>query len=402
MKNSLVTIAAIAVANVGSLAFAQNDNSFNPQISLILDGSYADYDNDPEDYSIPGFTLGPEAGLAEEGFSIGHSELVMSANIDNNFYGKTTIAIAEHDGETEIELEEAFVQTLGLADGFAIKFGRFYSEFGYLNIHHQHAWDFADAPLPYRAFFGDKLLDDGLQLSYIAPTDLYMEVTAEFLSGKKFPAGGNDDGGIGAGMFSVSFGGDIDESQSWLLGFSHWQATDITERTGSGHDHGGATEIPSFDGERKLNGIDFVYKWAPNGNPKEEHFKFVLEYFDRSEDGDITLIGSSPLETSTYDGDQSGWYVQAVYKFKPHWRTGIRFDQLESDNTGSDPSVLDEASLIGANDDPKRASIMVEWVPSEFSRIRLQYNDDQSSPVDDKQLIMQYTFSLGSHGAHQF
>ena len=115
-------------------------NAFNPQISLILDGRMASFDRDPEDYRLPGFALGGEAGLFEEGMSIGHTELSVSANIDHLFFGQFTVAMAEHDGETETEVEEAFFETLGLGQGFTLRGGRFFSAVGYLNEQHEHAW----------------------------------------------------------------------------------------------------------------------------------------------------------------------------------------------------------------------------------------------------------------------
>jgi len=379
------------------------DNSFNPQISLILDGQYSSYDNNPEDYSIAGFQLGGEAGLADDGFSLGHSELALSSNIDSHFFGKATFAVAEHEGATEVEIEEAFIQTLGLGNGFTVTFGRFLSSFGYLNAHHQHAWDFADAPLNYDAFLGGHFADDGIQVNYILPTDMFIELSLEGFSGKAFPAGGNENGGIGASTISITLGDDINDSHSWQLGLSHYNADEISDRRSGGHSHGATTETPSFDGKSSIDALDFVYKWAPDGNPKETNFKFALEYFDRSEDGVVTMLNSGPpVESSTYVGDQKGWYASAVYQFKPQWRAGLRLDQLESQNTGADSDVLDEASLSDGAKKPKRTSVMIEWVPSEFSRVRLQYNDDQSSAQDDKQIFMQYTFSLGAHGAHQF
>jgi hypothetical protein len=45
---------------------------------------------------------------------------------------------------------------------------------------------------------------------------------------------------------------------------------------------------------------------------------------------------------------------------------------------------------------------MAEWVPSEYSRIRLQYNRDDSYQISDDQFYLQYTFSIGAHGAHAF
>lgn len=129
-----------------SAVMAQTSNAMNPAISMVLQGQYASSDQDPEAYELPGFMLGGESGLPSKGFGLGHGELVMSANVDNMFYGKMTVAIAEHEGSTEVELEEAYVETLGLGSGFTVKAGRFMSNVGYLNNQHSHAWDFIDAP----------------------------------------------------------------------------------------------------------------------------------------------------------------------------------------------------------------------------------------------------------------
>ncbi len=387
---------------VGSAVTAPNN--FNPSISLILDGRFSSFDQDPSHYELPGFSLGGEAGLDEKGFAVGHTELIMSANIDDKFYGKMTLALAEHDGATEVELEEAFIQTLGLGSGLTLKAGRFFSAIGYLNQQHAHFWDFADAPLIYRGLFGNQLIDDGLQVTWIAPTDIYLQLGAEALSGNRFPAGGSQDD-IGAWTTFVDIGGDIGIEHSWQLGFSHWQANSIKDRQSGGHAHGGGatTETPSFSGDSKVNALDLVYKWAPDGNTVNQGFKFQFEYFDRKENGVVDMLNSGPpVETSTYDGHQKGWYAQAIYKFRPQWQVGLRYDQLDSNNSGSDAGVLAEAGLDNEGHTPKRSSVMVEWLPSEFSRIRLQYNQDKSSEHTDNQLFLQYTMSLGSHGAHQF
>ena len=377
-------------------------NTFNPAISLILDGRYASFDNNPEVYELPGFALGSEAGLGEKGLSLGHTELMMGANIDDKFYGKMTLALAEHEGAIAVELEEAFIQTLGLGNGMTVKAGRFFSEIGYLNKQHAHSWDFADAPLIYRGLFGNQLIDDGVQFTYVAPTDTFLQLGVEALSGNRFPASGRKNG-VGAWTVFADIGGDIGIEHSWQLGLSHWQPDDIQGRQSGGHAHGTAVvEIPSFTGESKINAFDLVYKWAPNGNPKHQNFKFQFEYFDRKEDGQVTMLNSNPLETIRYDGHQKGWYAQTTYQFKPQWRTGLRYDQLDSNNTGSDTNILIQAGLDNKGHTPKRISAMLEWLPSEFSRVRLQYNQDDSYAKSDNQIFLQYTMSLGSHGAHQF
>jgi hypothetical protein len=377
------------------------NNLFNPAISVIIDGVYASYKNNPEDYQLPGFALGGEAELSPEGFSLGHSEIIFSNNIDDKFYGQFTLAFAEHDNELEVELEEAFFETLSLGGGFTIRGGRFYSALGYLNQIHEHAWDFKDSPLVYRALFGNQYFDDGLRLSVIMPTDLFLEFGAEAFSGSKYPAGGEHDG-VGSWVVYANIGGDIGVSHSWQAGMSYW-AADKIEREYGGHSHGGTAEAPLFEGDSKTIGLNAIYKWAPAGNYRERNVKLQFEYFDREDEGNLTLLNSGPPEeTSTLDSRQDGWYAQATWKFARSWRTGIRYDRLDSDNNGSDIGVLDEAGLVSNGHTPKRASVMAEWVPSEYSRIRLQYNRDDSYQVSDDQVYLQYTFSIGSHGAHAF
>lgn len=374
--------------------------SFNPDISLILDGKLSSFSRDSADYALAGFQSGPEAGPGEEGFSVQHSELILSANVDDLFYGQLTAAIAEHEGETEIELEEAYVETLGLGSGLQLRAGRFYSGLGYLNQQHAHAWDFADAPLVYRALFGNQLNDDGLQLSWLAPTDLYFTIGAEALRGADFPAAGAAHDGLGARTVFAKLGGDVGISHSWQLGASHWRA-DVEDRSGGGHGHGGDEAEVSFTGDSRISGLDFVWKWAPQGNPTRTYAKFQAEYFLRDEDGLVT-IAEDPVETTTYAGRQRGWYAQAVYQFMPRWRVGARYDWLRANNTGSDPDVLAEAGLDSGGHDPQRTALMLDYSRSEFSRIRLQYNRDESRPERDHQLYLQYIMSLGAHGAHAY
>ena len=388
------------VASSGQSNSQTTNNGFNPAISVILDGVFASYKNNPDDYMLSGYALGGEAGLATEGFSLGHSEIMLSNNIDDKFFGQLTLAIAEHDGSTEVELEEAFFETLALGSGFTIRGGRFYSAIGYLNQQHEHAWDFFDAPLIYRGLFGNQYLDDGLRLSFVVPTDLYIELGTEMFAGGKYPAGGNHSS-VGSWTAFVNIGGDIGVSHSWQSGVSYWSADNI-EREYGGHDHGGVGEVPLFEGDSHIVGFNAVYKWAPYGNYRDQNVKLQFEYFNRDDEGDLTLLNSSPLETSTLNSRQDGWYAQAVWQFLRTWGIGVRYDMVGSDNTGSDVAVLDEAGLISNGHTPERASLMAEWVPSEYSRIRLQYNRDDSYPVTDDQLFLQYTFSIGAHGAHQY
>lgn len=369
---------------------------------LTLDGKYIDYRQDPENYELPGFGLGGEAGLDDKGFSLNHSEVTMQVDAEH-VMAKVTVAVEEEDGDLTPELEELYLETVGLGNGFTLRAGRFFSAVGYLNQQHAHAWDFADAPLAYRGIWGRQYIDEGLRVNWVAPTDMFVELGADLLNGGEYPAGSEDWDGVDARVLYANIGDDIGTSHSWQAGFSYYSA-DVEDRVSGGHAHGGggATEVPNFTGDSDVVGLNLVYKWAPDGNYRNTNFKLQTELFVRDEDGDVILRGSSPLETTTYKGKQKGLYVQGVYQFMPQWRAGLRYDYLSSDNKGSDADVLEEASLDDEGISPKRWSVMLDYSPKETSRWRLQFNRDKSYERTDNQLILQYVVSFGAHGAHTF
>jgi len=100
---------------------------------------------------------------------------------------------------------------------------------------------------------------------------------------------------------------------------------------------------------------------------------------------------------------QSGWYLQGVYQFVPLWRVGYRYDRLNSGTTSfSAPLNAADFPILAAYN-PTKHTVMVDWSPSEFSRIRLQAASDKSrSDAIDHQVFLQYIVSLGAHGAHKF
>jgi outer membrane receptor protein involved in Fe transport len=142
--------------------------------------------------------------------------------------------------------------------------------------------------------------------------------------------------------------------------------------------------------------VDFVWKWAENGNSKLRNLVVAAEYLHREEDGDVAIGDSGDAE---YDGDQDGLYAQAVYQFRPKWRVGVRYDYLTSSN---DVDGFAEPTLLDDGDDPYRFSTMLDFSHSEFSRLRLQASYLDTGATDDTQVFLQYIMSLGAHGAHKF
>lgn len=353
-------------------------NAFNPSISVILNGSFNHAENDPRLARIPGFVLDDEAGLPDRGFSLDESEVTLTANVDHVFFANLTVAFENDD---HVAVEEAFVQTTSLPWGLTAKAGRFFSGIGYLNERHAHSWDFVDQPLPYRAFLGGQYGDDGVEVRWIAPTDFYLEFGAEWYRGDAFPAGNADDNGTGTIAAFAKTGGDFDDESSWLAGVSYLKAkADNRDIDGD-----------IFSGDSHVAIADFVYKWAPNGNPTVNNLIANAEYFFNREDGTFNGV---PI-----DLDRRGWYVQGVYQFMPQWRAGLRYAALENDGVSG---PLAGSTLDDFGHAPQTVSALLEYDTSEFGRLRLQYSYDDSDLSSNNTISAAYTMAIGPHGAHRF
>ena len=368
------------------------DNSFNPSIGVIFNGRYQSFSSGEGE--IAGFAVGEEGERHGEGFAVDHTELNFSANLDDKFFGSATAAIAEHEGSIEIELEEAFVQTLpgaGLPDGLSVKAGRAFWTLGYLNEHHSHADDFADRPLPYRVFLDGVFNDDGAEASYLLPTDIYAEIGTGAFAGADHPFGGSGDDDIGAWSAFARVGDDIGDKHSWRLG-AYYLGGQAEGRTSN-------EDVVNFTGDTDIYAADLRYTFAPTGNAREQELTLQGEYFWRNEDGvyEDTDAGTGAV---AFDDSSSGWYVQGVYKFAPQWRIGTRYSQLQAADA---PAGLVGSALDSAGHDPEAYAVMLDWTNSEFSRVRAQYNyEELTNGQYDNQFILQYVMSLGAHGAHKY
>jgi hypothetical protein len=392
-----LAIGCITAVSAASPALAQgviSGNEFNPAISLILDGQFSRYSNDVDDYEISGFLRDEAAAPAPEGFSLGETELTASANADDWFYGFTDIVFDDDVTGTEVELEEAYFDTLSLPAGWAVKGGKFLSAIGYHNARHPHSWDFADEPLAYRAMLAGAFDDVGAQVRWVAPTPLFLQLGAEGFRGASFPASGAANDGAGAWTLFANLGGDVGISNSWQAGLS-WLNYKVDDWN---------SDLDG--GELTLNGNgdvvigDLVWKWSPNGNAYDRNFKFQTEYLHRSESGNANAVLGTVQSNGPYDIDQDGLYAQAIYQWRRGWRVGVRYDWLSADNDAAALQV--PTPLDGDDRDPQRITAMVDYAHTEFSRLRLQVARDDSSENGDTQVVLQYVLSFGPHGAHQF
>lgn len=362
-----------AVAEVEEAPAAQsNPNAFNPAISIVLNGSISSHSVDPDAYYRAGFPLVGEGGPSAKGFSLGESEISFATNIDEKFFGQLTLAIGSSGGQDKLGVEEAFVETTTLPNGLTLRAGRFFSNIGYMNSHHAHTDKFFDRPLAYQAFFGNQYGDDGVQLRWVAPTDLFLEVGTEIFKGSA-------DNGTGTHTVFAHAGGDVGDENSWLAGISMLKSNTVDAEDG-------------FTGDNTIYLADMTWKWAPQGNFKDGGITLRGEYFLDDRDGQY-VDPINPLFNQAWNGQRSGAYLEAVYRINRKWETGYRYDKLWADDSGP----------YASNFDPTRHSLMLTWLNSEFSLIRLQYSHDQANPFDtDNAFTLQYQMNLGAHGAHKF
>ena len=357
----------VAVDSGGSSA-----NAFNPAISVILDGRYAHHSLDPAAYARAGFPLTGEAGPGEQGLAVGETEIALSSNIDEKFYGQVSLAVESEDGEVELGLEEAYIETTALPGGLALRAGRFFSNIGYLNNHHAHTDEFPDRPLAYQAFLGGQYGDDGVQLRWVAPTDVYLELGGEVLRGSA-------EDGVGAMSLFAHAGGDVGLEHSWLAGVSMLRS-DVE----NGED--------GFSGDADVYLADLTWKWAPDGNHKDGGVQLRTEWFVDQRDGEY-VDAEDPLFDQPWHGTRRGAYLEAVYRINRTWETGYRYDKLWADEDGP----------FASDFDPSRHGVMLAWHNSEFSLLRLLLGRDRPAPNDtDTVLLLQYQAAFGAHGAHKF
>src|SRR5688572_30808974 len=92
----------------------------------------------------------------QRGFTLQNVELSLTGAVDPYFTAEVHLVtfLDPIEGETVVELEEAFLTTTSLPAGLQLELGTFFTEFGRLNPRHPHAWDWLDQPVINTRIFG--------------------------------------------------------------------------------------------------------------------------------------------------------------------------------------------------------------------------------------------------------
>lgn len=378
----------------------------------------------------------------QRGFTVQGLELSVSGAIDPYFRGSANLLFGlDSAGESFFELEEAWLETFSLPANLQLRAGQLMTEFGRQNTLHPHAWAFVDAPLVLARFLGaDGLRNPGARLSWLVPTPFYSEL---FLSiqdshgetAPSFRSGGghthgekqaetpfayrhveNDRGVSGfedllfTPRYAVSF--DLTESQTVLAGFSAAFGPNSSGGEGRG------------DVATQIVGADLTWKWKPANHSGGFPFvsfqaeglmrRYEAGAFDWDENGNgladpgeiMDLRTGRPAEMARDTLLDYGLYAQVLYGLRKGWVAGLRIDFVDSEVESYEQySAIDDQAL---GRDPARAerwrlSPNLTWYPSEFSKIRLQYNYDRRTVEENAHSVwLQFEFLLGAHAAHKF
>ena len=339
----------------------------------------------------------------QRGFNARNNEIALDGAIDPYFEGFANIVFKLDNGnETSVEVEEAFLQTTTLPWGLQVKGGQFFDPFGRINPTHPHTWDFVNAPLAMGRLLGpDGLRGVGVQVSWVTPLPWYSQFLVAVQNGnggtaQSFRNLGDDGTFYGRRTIDRQLNGFGD-----LLFVPRWENSfDLTptQTVLAGISAAFGPNDTGASSSTQIYGVDLFYKWKPtNAEGGWPFVKWQSEILWRHYEAGRGLDNSFPRSETFKDW---GAYSQVIWGFKKGWSAGIRGDYLHEDD-----------SLI--TDDPDRQSRYrlsadVTFYPSEFSKIRLQYDHDflkathfQDGGSEDS-IYLQFEFALGAHGAHKY
>jgi hypothetical protein len=341
----------------------------------------------------------------KNGFSLRNAEIALDGAVDPYFKGFANIVLKlDQNNQTEIELEEAYAQSTSLPANLQVKAGQFFAAFGRQNAQHPHQWAFVDAPVMWtRAFGPDGLRNLGVQGSWLLSLPFYTELTLGVFDGQGSTGFGFRNPGEPDSLGVNRFHGraTIDRGLRGpgdLVYAPHLSSSfDLTDQQtlvlGASAAFGPNDTGPSA--RTQIYGADAYWKWK--AADAHEGFPFVswqtealYEIYDAG--ADAAAVPALPAETLR----DWGGYTQVLWGFKPRWVAGLRGEWADG-NAGADD----------ANDvfrgERTRVSPVLTFYPSEFCKIRLQYNYDHGVQFGDAHAVwLQFEFLLGAHGAHKF
>lgn len=359
----------------------------------------------------------------QRGFTVQGAELNLQGAVDPYFRGNAnTVFQLGSGGESRIELEEAWLETMSLPGNLQIRAGQYLTEFGRINTQHPHSWGFVDAPLVSgRLLGGDGVRNPGGRLSWLVPTPFYSELFfgIQNSQGETAHSFRSDHGGE-AFLGRIHDSGDVKDAGDMLYTTRYAVSFDLsdTQTLLAGASGAFGPNGSGADTDTQIYGVDAYWKWKPAN--ADAGFPFVSwqteamlrryqagAFSENLDDGGTVDFGEPDLNRdglidSVWRETLTDWgaYSQLLYGFRTRWVAGLRGDYVTHTQLGGYEAVYGSDAERATR---WRISPNVTWYPTEFSKIRLQYNyDDRSDIGIDHSVWLQFEFLLGAHAAHKF
>ena len=302
----------------------------------------------------------------QRGFNARNIELAFDGAVDPYFEGFANIVFKlDNDNETEVEVEEAFLQTTGLPFGLQLKGGQFFAAFGRINPTHPHTWDFADDPLVHGRLLGpDGLRGVGAQVSWTIPVPWYSQLLVASQNGRGstgYSFRNPGDNGIFFGRLTTDREARGLQDFVWIPRWENSVDLSPTQVVLAGVSGAFGSNETGANSRTQIYGADVFYKWK--SSHAEGGFPFVkwqTEAMYRRFEAGRGIDQSFPVAETFHDW---GMYSQLLWGFKKGWVAGVRGDYLHmEDSRFTDDDDRQSRSRISAN---------LTWYPTEFSKIRL-------------------------------
>ena len=270
-------------------------------------------------------------------------------------------------------------------------------------------------------FLGDDgLRSVGARLSWLTPTPFYSELYLTIQNSQGPTAHSFRNENEGAPFFGrLSSQGSVKSLGDMLFVPRYVASFDLSDSQTLVAGVSGAFGPNGTGGDTQLYGVDLFWKWkSPHQHagfpfvswltePMLRRYKAGAFNWDLNGDGVADpgervdpatgLPAVLPRETVT----DYGVYSQLLYGFRKGWVAGLRGDYVAPTEQAKYEAILGSRDLDRAS--RYRISPNLTYYPSEFSKIRLQYNYDHRNGIgDDHSIWMQFEFLLGSHAAHKF
>jgi hypothetical protein len=321
---------------------------------------------------------GRRAFTTEPPLELTEAELAFQSVVDP--YARADFYVAV--GPDGAEVEEGFVTFTALPANLLLKAGKIRPQFGKNVTLHTHRQPAADVPIVVANLLGggEGFADSGVSLSHLVPNPVvFLELTGEVFAGTSEVFESPDRTRL-AYLGRARAYRDLTEAANLDVGSSFASGpTSLTDGTGTDEEREPPLVAP--DGTalgRRLIGVDVTLRYRPPQRAIYRRFNLRGE-----------LVWS---RQDLPDGEVArafGVYGLAEYQFARRWYIGGRIDRSGQ--------VFDGDAV------DRGGSVFLTFWATEFSQVRGQVRrTHRADGTRGTEGLVQFSFSIGAHGAHVF